>query len=219
MGKGVNAPLAQQTKFTTQRSLPSRILKTTYDDGSSSADLISVHTSHSISPFQSIHRQHLSSTTKNAIRNMISADMTTPAIIRAIQGDTVSRLHRDEFDGSVHRDLFVTTQDVTNLRASDLERGLRRHVDDMFSLHIWVTELEKENQSPIVYYKPAGLHDPRYPDVPTNELLLVIATVAMLDSICRNVKNARVVGSLRLWQCKRKTGDKRESSDQVVQSI
>jgi hypothetical protein len=184
---GLERPLRSKPNSRLGTHCLSRIRKITYEDGSSAVDFIPVHTSHSVSPFESIQRQHLSSTTKNAVRHMSAAGKSKRTIVETIQGDTTSRLNRDQFDAVVHRDLFITVQDVKNLRTLDLEQGLRKHADDMFSLHLWVMQLKTETYNPVLYYKPPGMHDPLYPNVPTNELLLVLATVAMLDSICRNV--------------------------------
>jgi hypothetical protein len=183
---GLQRPLRSKPSRRLDTHCLSRILKTTYDDGSITVIYTPVH-SHSISPYESIHRQQLSSTAKQAVRTMIAAGQSTPRIIRMIQGDAVSRRHRDRSDAAVHRDHFITTQDVANLRTLDLEHGVRRHLDDMFSLHLLVMELIAEPESPVLYYKPPGKFDPTYPDLPTDELLLVLATVAMLDSIVSNV--------------------------------
>jgi hypothetical protein len=170
----------------------SQIQKTTHEDGTIMVLFIPVHTSHSIDPFISIHRQSLSSTTKTAMRTMIEAGQSTTTILNEVRGAAISRLHRDRFDAVVHRDHFVTRQDMTNLCTLDLERGLRKHLDDTFSLHLWVTQLMLEPDSPVVYYKPPGVHDPLYPDVPTNGLLLVLATTFMLDTIEANVTRVYV---------------------------
>jgi hypothetical protein len=187
---GLKRPLRSKPPRPTGWSCLSRIVKTTRPDGTISAHFIPVHTSHSISSFQSIARQHLTQSAKHSISHMLAAGQSTPKIIRNIQGPTVSRLHRNHFDATVHRDQFVNWQDVTNLR--DLQHGLRKHLNDTYSLHLWVTQLMLEGaDSPVLYYKPPGQLDPNYPDVPIEALLLVLATVAMLDSLIRNVTGWR----------------------------
>ena len=53
-----------------------------------------------------------------------------------------NRVNRQDFDQSVSRKHFLSTQDIRNVKRSVLERQIKRHENDATSVDIFVQELQ-----------------------------------------------------------------------------
>lgn len=86
------------------------------------------------------------------------------------------RAKRQDFDRTVSRKHFMTTQDIHNIRRSLLDRQIKRHENDATSVDIIVQELKEEQYNPVLIYKPQGTRLQEYPNLPEKSFVLVIQT-------------------------------------------
>lgn len=66
-------------------------------------------------------------------------------------------MHRNTFHTSASRKHFITRQDCRNIVRKLKDFANHRHADDAISTDRIVRELNLENPSPIVAYKPQGI--------------------------------------------------------------
>ena len=71
---------------------------------------------------------------------------------------------------------FVTRQDCRNACRKVRNFTNHRHDNDVVSVDRIVKELQLENPSPVIAYKPRGLKDERYPFLTEENCLLVLMT-------------------------------------------
>lgn len=75
-------------------------------------------------------------------------------LIIAIRGDLGSRDKRDQFQAKATRKHFITRRNIVR-KVRDF--STHRHTDDAISVNRLVSELNMENPSPVLAYKPQGV--------------------------------------------------------------
>lgn len=92
-----------------------------------------------------------------------------------IRNDLGSRSQRSKFRQKASRKHFITRQDCRNIVRKLRDFTNHRHSDDAVSVDRIVRELSKENPSPVIAYKPQGLHDADI-NLPSHTFFLCIMT-------------------------------------------
>ena len=87
-----------------------------------------------------------------------------------------NRVNRQDFDQSVFRKHFLSTQDIRNVKRSILERQIKRHENDATSVDIFVQELQHEPFIPVLLYKPQGNESEKYPSLRKDSFILAVQT-------------------------------------------
>ena len=80
------------------------------------------------------------------------------------------------FDQMATRRHFVTRQDCRNACRKIRDFTNHRHDNDAVSVDRIVNELELEDPSPVIGYKPRGIKDERYPLLTEENFLLILMT-------------------------------------------
>jgi hypothetical protein len=93
-----------------------------------------------------------------------------------IREEVGGRNQREVFNEEVKRKHFITRQDCRNASRKVRNFKYHRHDNDAVSVNRIVAELELENPSPIVAYKPRGSIELKYPLLTEENLFLVIMT-------------------------------------------
>ena len=92
-----------------------------------------------------------------------------------IRGDLTSRSKRAHFRETARRRHFLTRQDCRNIGRKLKDFSKQRHADDAISVDRIVKELQQETPSPIIAYKPQGIHTPDC-SLPDDSFVLIIMT-------------------------------------------
>lgn len=69
-------------------------------------------------------------------------------------------MHRKQFQAFARRKHFITRQDCRNIIRKLKDFSKHRHVDDAVSVDRIVHELNLEQPSPVIFYKPQGVDVP-----------------------------------------------------------
>lgn len=86
------------------------------------------------------------------------------------------RVNRQDFDQTVSRKHFLSTQDIRNIKLSVQENQVKRHENDATSVDMIVQELEMEPFNPVLVYKRQGMVMPEYPTLGSDSFVLAIQT-------------------------------------------
>ena len=98
-----------------------------------------------------------------------------------IREDIGARHRRQEFEDVVTRKHFITRQDCRNASRKTCDFTNHRHTNDAMSVDRIVQELQLEDPSPIVAYKPQGVLNADYPLLQESNFLLVLMTPFQAD--------------------------------------
>ena len=93
-----------------------------------------------------------------------------------IRADLGKRQLRNKFDQLATRKHFITRQDCRNACRKVRDFTNHRHDNDAVSVDRIVKELQLDNPSPVIAYKPRGIKDERYPLLTEENFLLVLMT-------------------------------------------
>ena len=98
-----------------------------------------------------------------------------PAIMDklSIQGPLANRENQDSFLSEATRASFINRQDARNIIRTVVNH---RHINDAVSVDRLFKELQNEEDSPVIAYKPQGMEDEHYPGLREDSFLLVIMT-------------------------------------------
>ena len=86
------------------------------------------------------------------------------------------RQHRHAFGQVATRRHFVTRQDCRNICRKTRDFTNHRHDNDALSVDRIVKELQLEDPSPVIAYKPQGITNEQYPLLREDKFLLVLMT-------------------------------------------
>ena len=92
-----------------------------------------------------------------------------------IRGNLNSRSTRSNFLQTAMRRHFITRQDCRNIGRKLENFRRQRHADDAVSVDRLVRELSLESPSPVLAYKPQGMHNSKY-TLPDDAFFLAIMT-------------------------------------------
>ncbi len=93
-----------------------------------------------------------------------------------IREEVGGRNRREAFDEDVKRKHYITRQDCHNASRKIRSFKYHRHSNDAVSVNRIVAELQLEDPSPIIAYKPRGSTKHGYPLLKEENILLVIMT-------------------------------------------
>ena len=97
-------------------------------------------------------------------------------IIVDIRSDVGHRSKRAEFQSNATRKVFITKQDVANVRTKVNDLMVVRNKEDSASVEMFVSELSKEAFDPILLYKRQHHTDSRYPSLSAESFVLALQT-------------------------------------------
>ena len=98
-----------------------------------------------------------------------------------IREEIGERHQRNEFDKVVSRKHFITRQDCRNVCIKIRDFTNHRHTNDAVSVDRIVQELQLENPSPVIAYKPQGVLKEEYSLLRESNFLLVLMTPFQAD--------------------------------------
>ena len=98
-----------------------------------------------------------------------------------VRSDLGSRHQRKAFDQVASRRHFITRQDCRNACRKIRDFANHRHKNDALSVNRIVRELQMEDPSPVIGYKPCGRKDEKYPQLKEENFLLVLMTQFQAD--------------------------------------
>lgn len=98
---------------------------------------------------------------------------------------------RDKLGTSYTRIHLLTRKDVTNIEKTYCLKGIQRHQDDATSIHMWVEEMNNQENSPVLLYKPQG-QSKGYTNLSPNDFILAIQTPLQAD-IMKRFSDGRVI--------------------------
>lgn len=101
-----------------------------------------------------------------------------------IRSGVAGRTTRTSYSETTERKHFVTRQDVRNITRPIKDFSRHRHAEDAISVDRIVTELMKEEPSPILAYKQQGFKHSSYPSLPDESFLLIIMTGFQAKLFC-----------------------------------
>ena len=93
-----------------------------------------------------------------------------------IRGPLANRGNRDNFLFEATRASFITRQDARNIVRTLDSVVKHRHNNNAVSVDRLCKELQNEEDSPIIAYKPQGRAHEKYPGLSKDSFLLVIMT-------------------------------------------
>ena len=93
-----------------------------------------------------------------------------------IRGPLANQGNRDNFLSEATRVSFITRQDARNIVRTLDSVVKHRHNNDAVSVDRLCKELQNEEDSPIIAYKPQGRAHEKYPGLSEDSFLLVIMT-------------------------------------------
>ena len=86
----------------------------------------------------------------NELRNTIAAKLA-----QGVNVDTILTEVRDKFT-DVNRDTLLTRQDIHNIAKQFNISLTQRHANDEISVDLWVSDLSKDEDNPVIFYKSQG---------------------------------------------------------------
>ena len=98
-----------------------------------------------------------------------------------IREDIGARHRQQKFEDVVTRKHFITRQDCRNASRKTRDFTNHRHTNDALSVDRIVQELQSEDPSPIVAYKPQGVLKAEYPLLHESSFLLILMTPFQAD--------------------------------------
>lgn len=132
--------------------------------------------------FQSKHIGHknelghlnLTMEEKESLASKLAAKLPMDAILDDIRtnisGDSLQRLH------------LLTKKDLHNIeRTFGLGSDAIKHPNDAVSVDLWVKEMKEQNSSCSLFYKPQGEVNESYPNLKTDDFVLIIINEAQAE--------------------------------------
>ena len=119
-------------------------------------------------------------------------DVLVMKIAAKIPLDTILDELRENICNSLERVQLVTRKDLHNIEAAfSLTSGEKRHKDDGTSVHSWVTEMESQDFSCIVYYKQQGVQcsDEEFPFIKDDDFILIVMNEGQREMLQKYANN------------------------------
>ena len=102
-----------------------------------------------------------------------------------VRSDLGNRHQRQNFDQTASRRHFITRQDCRNVCQKIRNFSNHRHKNDALSVDRIVCELQMEDPSPVIAYKPCGVKNENHPLLKEDNFFLVIMTKFQADMFAK----------------------------------
>ena len=100
---------------------------------------------------------------------------------------------RDNLGRDFKRIHLLTRKDITNIERTYGLQGAQRHKDDATSVCLWVEEMKKSKDNPVIIYKPQGMKQPENCDNLSEKDFVIGIQTPLQESIMKSLTNDRVV--------------------------
>ena len=100
---------------------------------------------------------------------------------------------RDNLGRDFKRIHLLTRKDITNIERTYGLQGAQRHKDDATSVRLWVEEMKKSQDNPVIIYKPQGMKQSEDCDNIGEKDFVIGIQTPLQESIMKTLTNGRVV--------------------------